>query len=417
MTLSTVLPVLFLLQQCLALSVCQSIVDNVREDDVCHAKSDGCTSESQLDLPPSWVVYLHSYESAKLKASKSCKGTVVIENIPLHCEYANAIREDLKIFNKISSSDLDQSRDTDKHAVTYKLIDGAIYRTRDCLFPSRCEGIEYFLKRISANISNLEFVINTHDWPFINRHFYPKPVPLLSFSKTSDHQDIYFPAWTFWAGGPAIKKYPTGLGRWDQMRDKLVASSNAWTWDGKLDQAFFRGSRTSSERDNLVMLARKNPDLVDASYTKNQAWKSNSDTLGMDPADEVSLEDHCKYRYLFNYRGVAASFRLKHLFLCKSLVFHVGDEWKEFFYGALKPWFHYVPVQNHSSEDEIEDLIRFVQSNPDLAKTIAANGFNFIQNHLTMVDVENYWKVLMISYSKLLDFDVKVPNDKFVKIK
>ena len=52
----------------------------------------------------------------------------------------------------------------------------------------------------------------------------------------------------------------------------------------------------------------------------------------------------CFFRYLFNFRGVAASFRFKHLFLCKSLVFHVGDEWLEFFYRALKPWVHYIPV-------------------------------------------------------------------------
>ena len=50
-------------------------------------------------------------------------------------------------------------------------------------------------------------------------------------------------------------------------------------------------------------------------------------------------------RYLFNFRGVAASFRYKHLFLCKSLVFHVGDAWLEFFYRALRPWVHYIPVQ------------------------------------------------------------------------
>ena len=74
-----------------------------------------------------------------------------------------------------------------------------------------------------------------------------------------------------------------------------------------------------------------------------QAWKSPADTLGAEPAAEVALEDHCAYRFLFNFRGVAASFRLKHLFLCGSLVFHVGREWDEFFYSALVPWIHYVP--------------------------------------------------------------------------
>ena len=55
-------------------------------------------------------------------------------------------------------------------------------------------------------------------------------------------------------------------------------------------------------------------------------------------------------RYLFNFRGVAASFRYKHLFLCGSLVFHVGDEWLEFFYSALKPWVHFIPVKTDLSD-------------------------------------------------------------------
>lgn len=71
------------------------------------------------------------------------------------------------------------------------------------------------------------------------------------------------------------------------------------------------------------------------------------DTLGAPPAKEISLVDHCQYKYLFNFRGVAASFRLKHLFLCKSLVYHVGDEWLEFFYPSLKPWVHFIPVDKN----------------------------------------------------------------------
>ena len=75
------------------------------------------------------------------------------------------------------------------------------------------------------------------------------------------------------------------------------------------------------------------------------------------------------YRYLFNFRGVAASFRLKHLFLCGSLVFHVGNEWLEFFYPALKPWVHYIPVSTKLTE--VEDLINFAKENDDLVKKIA----------------------------------------------
>ena len=55
-------------------------------------------------------------------------------------------------------------------------------------------------------------------------------------------------------------------------------------------------------------------------------------------------------RYLFNFRGVAASFRLRHLFLCGSLVLHVGQDWLEFFYPALCPWVHYVPLSKDLAE-------------------------------------------------------------------
>ena len=41
-------------------------------------------------------------------------------------------------------------------------------------------------------------------------------------------------------------------------------------WNKKSDVGFFRGSRTSRERDPLILLSRKSPELVDAKFTKNQ---------------------------------------------------------------------------------------------------------------------------------------------------
>lgn len=66
------------------------------------------------------------------------------------------------------------------------------------------------------------------------------------------------------------------LGRWDKLRIKLGMIGNNTSWEQKISKAFFRGSRTSSERDPLVLLSRENPNLVDAQYTKNQAWKSDA---------------------------------------------------------------------------------------------------------------------------------------------
>jgi len=60
-------------------------------------------------------------------------------------------------------------------------------------------------------------------------------------------------------------------------------------WNEKVEKAFFRGSRTSPARDPLILLSRERPDIVDAAYTRNQAWRSIADTLGKEPADIVRV--------------------------------------------------------------------------------------------------------------------------------
>ena len=71
---------------------------------------------------------------------------------------------------------------------------------------------------------------------------------------------------------------------------------------------------------------------------------------------------------------MAASFRFKHLFLCNSLVFHVGDEWLEFFYPELKPWVHYIPVEQNLKN--VKELIEFAVENDKVANKIAKRYLN-----------------------------------------
>jgi len=313
---------------------------------------------------------------------------------------------DLATFSEGISKEMVNKAGLISRTTKYQIIGGKLYRSQDCMFPFRCEGIQHFLLQLAPSLPDTEFVVNTRDWPQLNKYMQDK-LPVFSFSKTGEFYDIMYPAWAFWGGGPAIGLYPRGLGRWDQHIESLGEAARQTPWDLKSDLAFFRGSRTSSERDPLVLLARKCPKVADARYTKNQAWKSPKDTLGMEPATETSLESHCQYKYLFNYRGVAASFRLKHLFLCRSLVFHVGSDWLEFFYPALKPWVHYIPVPSNAGEQEIFHLLEFVKEHQDLAKGIADAGTKFVKDHLRMEDVTCYWDKLIRAYTKLLKYQVE----------
>ncbi|KAJ8734837.1 hypothetical protein PYW08_014087 [Mythimna loreyi] len=327
-----------------------------------------------------------------------------------HCScHSSVIDQDLAPFKDGITKELfDRAR---VKATKYQIIDGKLYRENECHFPARCAGVEHYLTALAAKMPDLEIALNTRDWPQINQAWGHPKAPVFSFSKTKDYYDIMYPAWSFWEGGPAISLYPTGIGRWDKHRISISEAAEKWPWDKKESKAFFRGSRTSEERDALILLSRSEPDLVDAQYTKNQAWKSDMDTLHAPPASEVLFEEHCKYKYLFNYRGVAASFRFKHLFLCKSLVFHVGDQWLEFFYPSLKPWVHYIPISPKSTEKEIKELINFFKENDELANEIANRGFQHIWDHLTDKDVKCYWRKLLKKYSKLVKYDVKKDVD------
>lgn len=383
--------------------------DSCSSDDVFEENSDDCSS---IKPHSRWEKYLKAYEEAQVN-SDSCTS----HDSKLHCAYEQTIDSDLEQFSSITSDSLEKARQIASHPVTYVNLNGTLYRSSaSCLFPARCDGVEHFLLKLSPKLPDFEIVVNNNDWPFVNRMFHKEKIPLFSFSKTKDFGDIMYPAWTFWAGGPVIKKYPSGIGRWDLMRKKLLLAASQWPWDKKYQQAFFRGSRTSGERDNLVLLSRKMPKLIDASYTKNQAWKSDKDTLGAEPSTEVSLEDHCQYKYLFNFRGVAASFRFKHLFLCGSLVLHVGDEWQEFFYPALKKWVHYVPVDSSESEEDLQALVEFLVHHDEIAKRIAQAGHDFILQFLKMSDIEEYWIQLISKYAAKLTFQPKT-HDAMIPVK
>uniref|UniRef100_A0A914WRT2 Glycosyl transferase CAP10 domain-containing protein n=1 Tax=Plectus sambesii TaxID=2011161 RepID=A0A914WRT2_9BILA len=349
------------------------------DDQVCASPSDGDCNDRPADGGGNkyaasqqgdvrWQPYLHAIGAA-MAQYKECPDQ--------NCScFQSQWESDLEPFKDgIDRKMIEEAKDRGVH---YQIIDHKLYRQEKCMFGPRCEGVEHFILELIDELPDMEFILNDRDYPQVPRRSVGNK-PIFSFSKTSEHKDIMYPAWSFWSGGPAISLHPTGIGRWDKLRDSINKAAERAPWSKKEAKAFFRGSRTSAERDPLVLLSREKPHMVEARYTKNQAWRSLQDTLGEEPASEVHFEDHCKYKYLFNFRGVAASFRLKHLFLCRSAVFHVGDEWLEFFYGALKPWVHYVPIS--TSLAELQQLLDFAAANDFILHLIASrfDAFPFSQ--------------------------------------
>jgi lipopolysaccharide biosynthesis glycosyltransferase len=302
----------------------------------------------------------------------------------------------------IRREDLDQARALPRPLVKYQILGGHLYRDEKCYIAARCAGIEHFLLELAPELPDLEFLVNVQDHPVTSIR---SPLPVFSFSKIpSEHADILYPAWAFWEGGPALQVIPSW--RWDLTRRDLLDAGDALTWDEKKPAVFFRGSRTNETRDPYVLQSQKRPDLWDVRYTLNQSQKQTgyvTEVLKLAPAETVSPRDHCAYRYLLNFDGVAASFRLKNVLACGGLVFYVEPKWVEFFYAKLVPGEHYVPLS--LDVEEAARTVDALRADDARARRIARNGRDFIEKHLTLAHVRRYWLDLLRDYASLQRFE------------
>uniref|UniRef100_A0A0M3IP81 CAP10 domain-containing protein n=1 Tax=Ascaris lumbricoides TaxID=6252 RepID=A0A0M3IP81_ASCLU len=315
------------------------------------------------------------------------------------------------------------------HGVRYQLIGGRLFRQPQCPFEARAA------KRIEwAHRKPIAFFRGSRTNTLRDRLILlSRRLPNLIDAKYTKNQ-----AWSVIFRTLLVSNQPASC----LLKTTAVTSRflNIWAakrieWAHRKPIAFFRGSRTNTLRDRLILLSRRLPNLIDAKYTKNQAWRKRyfQDTLGEQPASELSFEDHCSYKsvfkymdllgllivllnvvvemYLFNFAGVAASFRLRHLLLCGSPVFNVGHQWIEFFYGALYPWIHFVEVAEEMNN--VEELLRFAHEHDDIMHRIGTRGRAFVESHLRMEDVLCYWRQLLTQYSRLITYRIRrVPSFK-----
>lgn len=297
-----------------------------------------------------------------------------------------------------------------KGVAHYQIVNGILYRSKDCYYKFRCKGIEYFILKLAPHLPNMEFVVNVRDYPS-----YKAELPIFSFSipKDSVVNDIMFPAWAFWAGGPwmnVIKNW-----QWPRMREEMLSASALVPWAKKESSVFFRGSRTNKVRDGIVYQMH-GQSKWNVGYTPNQSKRSNDKVtreLRMSFSEQVLLSEHCKYKYLLNFDGVAASFRLKNILLCGSLVFYAEPKWLENWYYMLIPWVHYVPTVSDGSY--MSKLVYFFERHDDSAAFIAKNGQRLISEQLGMDDIYIFWDLLLRMFAKRLAYTIDRVDPTFVQ--
>ena len=86
----------------------------------------------------------------------------------------------------------------------------------------------------------------------------------------------------------------------------------------------------------------------------------------------ASMAEHAGFKYQLDIDGVANAWATLERFLCGSCVLKVASPFEMWFYDAMRPWEHFVPLQaDHSDVDEKLD---WCLSHPRQARDIAAAG-------------------------------------------
>lgn len=113
-----------------------------------------------------------------------------------------------------------------------------------------------------VQLPDMEFFLNLGDWPLSKKGGQQRtsgPYPIFSWSGSDDSHDIVLPTYDI---------TESTIGNMERVTlDMLSVQRSKYPWDVKEDKLFWRGRDSRRERLDLVALARKHPDLIEAAIT------------------------------------------------------------------------------------------------------------------------------------------------------
>ncbi len=297
----------------------------------------------------------------------------------------------------------------------YRVIDGQIYRIgkKD----DRSTIFEKILRRIgySARLPNVDFLICMMDGVpevYVPSDFYlvndPKlQAPLLAWAKKE------------WA--PKIVLIPdvftTLRDSWKSRVKEIEKNFQEIPWEKRIERAFWRGTASDKiytlenykykPRFLLSKASLTHPTKVDAGFinTNSEDFTKLFQEMGLYKS-YASVTEHLAYKYLpvldgwmctypgFQWRLYSGSLTLK----------QESDE-VQYFYSALKPYVHYVPIKNDMSD--LIEKINWAMNNDAKCKQIMQNGRAFVEKNLMLDSIYSYFYWVLKNYESLQTFDVR----------
>jgi hypothetical protein len=210
---------------------------------------------------------------------------------------------------------------------------------------------------------------------------------------------------------------------WIDVFNKIKNTKNMFSWADKKEKIFWRGSATGADllggynlenyaklpRMSLVSLARSYPDLLDAKFTNTAEFTNDNSSKKLLSAMNILSEgsvkyvqpvDHLNNKYLISIDGNSCAWqRVPWIMASNSVLVKQETPFIQYFYPAIKPYVHYVPVNERLTN--IFAQRDWMIAHDQEVQNISLNAQEFIENNLTPLDIEIHTVLALNSYSRL----------------
>ena len=322
----------------------------------------------------------------------------------------NQIEDDFRVFSTsgISESQIETTYSQARSAmiVRYRIVGGRLYR----YFPDG-ELISSVDNSTERALKTLLQLIRFKDLDFIISYYDGTPLPGVDFQCSAP---ILVPA-----KEKGLRGYPLipdwrSLGEWWISDIKNVQKSmNTIPWEAKKNFAVWRGSVTNPIRIDLCRLAKLYPQYLEAKINVKAEDPILQEKLLEEGlfGDRLSWNEFMACKYLPIIDGVmCAAPALQWRLLSNSITFMQEMGGIQWFYAALEPFVHYIPVRRDLSD--LIEKIKWAQSHDLECRRIADQSTSFALQNLMFDQVLLYLAFVLNEYSSLQTFDrIVLQND------
>lgn len=310
----------------------------------------------------------------------------------------------------------------------YRILDNQLYKyiptqtthsPRDTLFE---KAFKTLLSHI--RVPDLDFILIPMDGipeAFMDPHFYlmdnpREQVPILGQAKLKEPLTR------------SIILIPDQISlsdSWPNTIAEILSINGSIPWSEKIGKAVWRGGATDnieaacplttlppSPRLNLCRLTQTHPAHIDALFYSCE-YPAAQELIQQEGlfAPFLSKREQLHYKYLPALNGRMCTYPgFQWRLLSDALTLKQESDQVQWFYSALQPYRHYLPIAFDMSD--IVEKVQWAEAHPAEALDMIAHSQAFISNHLMYEDCYRYLYLVFQKYAAYQQIDFKTLKQK-----